>query len=84
MLAICAEITLCQQASCFTALKQAILQKPQIMKVRELNYNKPSWFSVMQVLLPKAFAFTMLGDAAGGGTFSSRNGSTRFGSAQTG
>lgn len=76
--------SLCHQASFFTALKQAMLQRPQITKVRELKYNKLSWFQLGRFLLPNAFAFTMLGDAAGGGAFSLRNGSTLFGSAQTG
>jgi hypothetical protein len=34
--------------------------------------------------LPKAFAFTILGLAAGGGAFSFKNGATRFGSPHTG
>ena len=36
------------------------------------------------IILPKALALTRLGDAAGGGAFSFKNGSTRFGSDQTG
>lgn len=36
------------------------------------------------MLLPKALALTMLGLAAGGGTFSLRNGSTLFGSDEIG
>lgn len=36
------------------------------------------------MVLPKAFALTMLGLAAGGGAFSFKNGSMRFGSDQTG
>lgn len=39
---------------------------------------------VGKVMLPKALELTMLGDAAGGGTFSLRNGSTLFGSDQIG
>lgn len=31
------------------------------------------------LILPKVFEFTMLGHAAGGGAFSFKNGSTRFG-----
>lgn len=38
----------------------------------------------MLLELPKAFEFTMLGHAAGGGEFSFRNGSTLFGLAQVG
>lgn len=35
-------------------------------------------------ILPKAFEFTMLGHAAGGGAFLFKNGSIRFGSLHTG
>lgn len=34
--------------------------------------------------IPRVLALTMLGHAAGGGVFSLRNGSTRFGSDQIG
>ena len=40
--------------------------------------------SIENLNLPKALALTMLGLAAGGGAFSLRNGSTRFGSDQIG
>lgn len=65
----------------FETGKPVIKQNLKVRLERATDYD---FSSVRKILLPKTFALTMLGDAAGGRTFSFRNGSTLFGSDQIG
>lgn len=70
-----------------TSLKQANLQYKNITSQTEKpilkQSDKQQQLKELVVVL-RLLAFTMLGDAAGGGAFSFKNGSTRLGSDQTG
>lgn len=55
----------------------------EIGKVR-LPKCEAKCYKICINILPKAFEFTILGHAAGGGAFSFKNGTTRFGSPHIG